>query len=970
MLTVTKSALIERSLARSEPLPDEANFYSAYDWCLDPHLNVGGAIERLAGEIDRLPTTPAGWQTSEVVTNLYLLSCSLLNGADEYLRGHTLRLPAQLARGRPGRIALRVKESVIDNFPKRGRWQVRRWKDGWQSALDDFFVALAGDDAAPALFLEPVRRMSGMLQVELPADLLSVRLGVPSAFSRLDLTRSDVLTLGREFLLKCPDKSHPILLLGLRTAGTHFSALLHSFFKAEGYRRVASMTIQPKKGPSRRERRELANYASLGFTLAIVDDPPNSGGTIVLAIDIARRAGFDLARIKAFLPTHPATPNWAATLPDRMVVTLEPERWRKHHLLAPETAERQLREYYSQKGFSDICVVGGGRADELNAALHNGANSKRGVTLKRIFEVRLSTPQGKQETRYVLAKGVGSGYLGYPAFLASLRLSEFVPPLLGLRDGILYTEWLPQQADVANLVTDRESWIDTTAAYVAARTRRLGLPKDRSPGRAVHENGLLLLAESFGRAYGRFAVGILMRSRILRRLLGLQCPTPTLIDGNMGNARWIEGECGPLKTGYYGHGLGKTQLNMIDPAYDLAETILSFQLSADEEALLIRQYVDYSGDIEVERRLFINKLLAGLWTMQSAQEQLFSVMGTGERQQALHRRFLGAWDFLTVQTANFCGAHCRPPKPVRWHAPLVMLDIDGVIDRHVFGYPSATGASMEALRLLASSGRSVVLNTARSVAEVKDYCEAYGLAGGVAENGAYLWDAVARRGQPLLDQETMVQLNELREQLRQIPGVFLDERHRYSIRAYMFERQPRGLLSRLVNLFSVGEGAPVPLPTLLMNQLIATLRLDRLAFHHTRVDTAIVAKGIDKGTGLTALRNRVVGPDAETIAIGDSQFDLPMFRAATRSFAPGHISCRREARLLGCMVSRYTYQRGLLDIVRTLVDGVQDSDPIGSASGSDGEALFLDLLKAADRPNRLELVRALFDRATFMSFVR
>lgn len=972
MLTKAKPAMSDRLPVRHDLLPAETNFYSAYDWCLDPHLMVGEAIEHLAGEIDRLPSTPGGWQTNEVTTNMFLLCCSLLNGIDEYLRGHTLRLPAQLARTRPGRIALWATEKVAENLPKQNRTQVCRWKEEWENGLDGFFVVLARGDSDPASFAESAQKLSGMLQSPLPSDLLDLRLGVPSAFSRLDITHFDVLALGRQFVRQYPDRSHPILLLGLRTAGTYFSALLRSFFKAEGYQQIASLTVQPKKGPSRRERKELARYAKQGFTLAIVDDPPNSGGTIVLAVDIAREAGFAPARIRALVPTHPATPNWAKTLPDGLVITLEPERWRKQQLLDPKNVENRLAEYFTRQGFSDVRVVGSRRANELNVGLQNGWNRKRGATLKRIFEVQLRAPLGKNETRYVLAKSVGLGYLGYPAFLAAHRLSDFVPSVLGLRDGILYTEWLPQHPSAGGVRSDRETWIETTAAYVAARTRLLSLPKRRAAGKAVHENGMVLLAKSLGRAYGRFVLDIPMRSWIQQRLSRLPCPFPTLIDGNMGQAEWIEGKFGPLKTGY-GHGLGKTQLNAIDPAYDLAETILSFALSPEEESRLIRRYVEYSGDAEVGQRLFVNKLLAGVWTMQSAQEHLFGVMQTGQRQQELHRRYLGAWDFLTVQTARFCGARCRPSRPACWRPPLVMLDIDGVVDRRVFGYPCTTAAGMEALSLLARRGFSVALNTARSAAEVKDYCEAYGLAGGVAENGAYLWDAVARCGQPLLEQETMAQLDELREQLRRIPGVFLDERHQYSIRAFMYEKRPSSLRLRLlssIRSFGVGLGAPIPLPTLVVNHLITTLGLDRLSFHRTTSDTAVVAKDTDKGTGLTALRDRVLGADAETIAIGDTEADLPMLRAATRSFAPAQIFCRREARLLGCAVSRYRYQRGLLDIVRTLVDCGPGGSPIEKANASDGETLFLDLLQAADHPHAWALVRALFDSATFRIFVR
>lgn len=971
MLTLEKQVIVDRPPMRPGPLPAETSFYSAYDWCLDPHLTVGEAIERLIGEFDRLSGVEAGWQTREVATNIYLLSCSLLNGTDEYLRGHTLRMPAQLARTRSGRLALWATDKVAQNLPKQNWTQVCRWREEWQNGLDVLLATVVRCGCDPIPLVEIAGNLSALLRRRLPSGLLDLRLGVPSAFSRLDLMHVDVLELGRRFMRSFPDTSQPILFLGLRTAGTYFSALLRSVFKAEGYRRIAALTVQPKKGPSRWEHRQLAEFSRQGYTLAIVDDPPNSGGTIVLAVDIARQAGFDFSRIRALVPTHPATRSWAKTLPDGLVITLEPERWRKQQLLDPRMVEARLAEYLAPHGFSDIQVLESRRAEEFNDDLQHGAGGKRGTTLKWIFEVQLQNPQGDREIRHVVAKSVGLGYLGYPAFLVAQRLSYFVPPILGLRDGILYSEWLPQQQAAVDIGRNRDSWIDAAASYIAARTRLLSLPKRRTAGKAVHENGWALLAAALGRAYGRFVLDIPMRSWIQQRLHQLHCPSPTLIDGNMGCAEWIGSRFGPLKTSYFGHALGKTQLNAIDSAYDLAETILSFELSPEEEDRLVRRYVEDSGDATVGERLFINKLLAGLWTMESAQEQLFSVIQCAQQQQEQHRRFLGAWDFLTVQTARFCGARCRPPRPVSWRSPLVMLDIDGVIDRRIFGYPCTTAAGINALALLSTHGCSVALNTARSVYEVKDYCEAYGLAGGVAENGAYLWDAVKRHGRPLIDQDAMVQLDELRKALRRLPGVFLDERHRYSIRAYMIEKKPRSLLLQMRS-FGIGQGGPIPLPTLLVNHLITTLRLDRLSFHQTTIDTAVVAKCVDKGTGLTALRDQVLRPDAETIAIGDSESDLPMFRAATRSFAPAQIPCQREARLLGCTVSRYRYQRGLLDVVSTLVGREADERDgrVERAGESCGESLFLDLLRVADHLQARALFCAFFDRATFRIFVR
>jgi hypothetical protein len=189
----------------------------------------------------------------------------------------------------------------------------------------------------------------------------------------------------------------------------------------------------------------------------------------------------------------------------------------------------------------------------------------------------------------------------------------------------------------------------------------------------------------------------------------------------------------------------------------------------------------------------------------------------------------------------------------------------------------------------------------------------------------------------------------------------------------MFEKKPIGLLSRLFDSgrwLGVGPAVPVPLPTLVMSHLITALRLDRLSFHHTTIDTAVVVRGVDKGSGLRALRDLVLDRDAVTIAIGDSPSDLSMFRAATRCFAPAQISCRRQARLLGCAVSRYPYQRGLLDIVCRLVDCGPPRDLLRGAHLSDGETLFLELLRAADLKNGRTLLRTFFNRRTLGIFVR
>src|SRR5206468_1535375 len=103
-----------------------------------------------------------------------------------------------------------------------------------------------------------------------------------------------------------------------------------------------------------------------------------------------------------------------------------------------------------------------------------------GTRLKRVYEVRATDARGRSEIRYVLAKSVGWGWLGYHAFIAAEALAPFIPPVLGLRDGILYMEWLPQAGDDV-AAADRTRLPRALASYVAARARLLKLAADPCP---------------------------------------------------------------------------------------------------------------------------------------------------------------------------------------------------------------------------------------------------------------------------------------------------------------------------------------------------------------------------------------------------------------------------------------------------------------------------------------------------------
>jgi hydroxymethylpyrimidine pyrophosphatase-like HAD family hydrolase len=955
---------VDVKTAEISPIAAELSFYQNYHWCLNPCPTVGQLVGHLKNEIAKLSVTNEDWRLREVMTNVFLLSCTLLNSVDDYLRGPVYRLPRPALAITGARFAQKVLVAAerLGALVRRSRFVgARRWRQVWRTELDTFLRLFVSEKLpSPDTLVSAARELSAALRLRLPADLQAEHIRMPSAFRKQDLTPFDVLALGRKFMTCFPDRQQPILVVGPRTAGAYFAPLLRAFMQSEGYQRVDDMSFRPDQGLAVREQAELIRCASTRHLAVLIDDPPFSGGTISLAVHYLRTAGFRSGQLAILFPVRPVSRDWqshfqAVTLLDEVVLCLEPEEWHKHRMLAYGVEDR-LREYYLQGQYVSAMVVASAAVDKLNAELLNSSIGNDRDRLKRIYAVRLETSDGQVETRHVLGKGVGWGVFGYSAFLAGHRLAGLVPPLLGLRDGILYTEWLPQIT--AARAVERTAWINHAASYVAARVRCLGLGSDPTPslGRDSQHQGFRVLGDRLCQAYDSKVAAKLMHGWVRERLSHRTCPFPTLIDGKMSAAEWIVGPTGLLKTDFEHHGFGKQELNVTDPAYDLADASLQFGLAPAEEEELIRCYATSTGDTGVKERLFFNKLIAGSWAMTLALDGLLRQPSVSPSAMELNERYLKAWDFLTRESARFCGTFCNAPPTPRWNSSLVVLDIDGVLDRRIFGFPTTTAAGIQALRLLHGHGLSVAVNSARSAREIKEYCSAYGFVGGVAEYGSYVFDAVAKTECTLVSAEALEQLDELRQVLRRMPGVFLNDGYQYSIRAYTYERN-----------------GMVPLASAILPNVMSQLHLHRLRWHQTTIDTTIVAKDVDKGQGLKALLDWAGRPNLETIAIGDSEPDLAMFRSASRSFAPAHIDPQSLAQALGCQIAPDPYQVGLFEIARSLVHsegGDCPSCPPSKLDRCPHDELFLDLLEAADRSPLLLMLRALLHLKAFHSFVR
>ncbi|HXJ89044.1 MAG TPA: HAD hydrolase family protein [Candidatus Binatia bacterium] len=937
------------------PLAEEHDFYNSYTWCLNAYPSIGEVVRHLDEELTRFHAAEADWRRDEIARNVYLLACTIIDTTDDHLLGRRYNFSKVLGVF-PALSPLTKAAQATLHAAGASSAVSARGLSSWRAELELAVIAVVRSillqDAGGPDATKAISQLRSLLHKRIPVALAARHPRIPAAFRSQDLTHFDVLSLGAKFVAAFPDRKRAVLVTGLRTAGSYFAVLLRSYLESRGYTNVEFVTLRPKAGISPREKEITARKAAQNCLALLIDEPIATGATLGKGIALLTKQGISMKNVVLLFPVHRNGRNWkshadSAPIVACRILTLEHGEWYKHKLISA-TGPQVLKDYFESQGWqAEIDETG---AEGANARLNEISEDKYHTRLKWVYSVRLSRP-GETITQQVIAKSVGWGWLGYHAFVGGQKLAKFVPPIIGLRDGILYSKWVNDEGKIS-----RDEVVRTLANYTATRTRELRLSsesrtdvlRDSQAARGIEE-----LAGRLSIAYGK-AGGFLKRARMKRELAAMQSHEPTLIDARMRSLEWIASSGSMLKSDFEQHGMGKHQLNLTDPAYDLAEAILHWKLSPAEEEELLRTYAAESGDQNVYARIMLQKILAGSWSLDRALENLNDPRMRA-RHEEFNQKYIDTWNFLVVHTARFCARLCHKPAQIRWSSPLAVLDVDGVIDQQVFGYPSTTFAGIQAISLLHQNGFAIALNTARSVPEMKEYCQAYGFAGGVSEYGAHVWDGISGREKLLLSDESLEKLEHARRALRQISGVYLNDDYQYSIKAYTYEK-----------------GRSVPLPKIMVQDLLMELGLEDLSIHPTFSDTAILASETDKGRGLTELLSLTGLENAETYAVGDSSPDLRMFQVATHSFAPGHIACAASAKLIGCRIASQVYQNGFLECAQAIVksNGKSAEAPTISMETLPVQDRYLiNTLQVADRSALKSMVRAMLDPSVIQNFI-
>jgi hydroxymethylpyrimidine pyrophosphatase-like HAD family hydrolase len=783
-----------------------------------------------------------------------------------------------------------------------------------------------------------------------PRSLNASMVRLTHCFRSFDQRPEDCRRIVHRLTARFPDRSRPLLVVGLRTSGSYLGPLCGAFLTMSGYD-VDVMTFRPGQPWLQAEAECVAHAGRDGRLVCLVDDPPRSGTQLAAAAQAFERAGIARGSLVLLCQLFGSAESLPASLQAYQTVALGWDQWSVHDGLTRSAVHRTLsrvlpgRRIVRGPGVADGDVIVGAVADVERVGPRPTADPPQRGHVSAVFRAGVVDERtGDRVDHYVHVRGAGIGYFGAHALAVAGPLSEHLPQIYALENGLLYLDWLPERWRVGTPGSDGKSTIaGGIAAYVAARRRALAVGEDvseRLVGRgAVWDILADMLSDVFGRAkYGARPLVSHAAKRLVRP------SRPSIIDGSMSLANWFApptAEAAPnglLKVDFDVRAFSNEDVYCYDALFDLASAAAD-----DSEAIacgaardqlgerLRREFARTVGDAVPEERWLLYQLVYHHRVARGKDRRLLlhdararsdgqMNAPSGEHGAACHaalRELLARESAMARAYQRYFGELYFADLPPPREGGLCAIDVDWVLESRWLSFPAISPASALALRALACHGYRPVVATGRSLLEVQDRCAAYRLAGGVAEYGAVVYDHGACRVRSLLSVADRADLDALRAALVRTPGVWLDPRHEHGIRAYRIDAQ--GQRSGLA-------------PEVVRRALARTGAAERFRVHVAASQTDFTPAHIDKGTGLRALASELAagagrrGGPLLDFAIGDSASDLPMLELAGRAFAPANAD--RALRELGpdrsvrIEVMPRPSQAGLLGAVSSFVGHV------------------------------------------------
>jgi hydroxymethylpyrimidine pyrophosphatase-like HAD family hydrolase len=839
------------ALELSDPAPAQA--VSADRLLVANLLNdLDGLAELLGDELAR-----HAW------LNAFLLAAGMNQIVEDHLHGNAISL------GRVARHVHRVAPRPLGSIAAAGVraadatiWAARdlpvseRRTVDWQrhaATLVDGLADLVAGEPSPGstqTLLDSARMLIDGI-ARLPPRLRRSIIRLPSSFRNFDQRPDDLASLTREFSSRWPDRALDIIVIGVRTSGSYTAPLHGAYLRALGYRNVRVLTYRPGQRWRRNELESIANMTRAGGLALITDDAPKSGGSVARTAGELERLGFAPRSIVLLLQLPMDMPNLPGRLKKYPAVVMPWHDWSVQAHLEPEAMHQALAEMLATTA----------EIRSVERAPLPGPGARRGHVRARFKVEMRDRSTSNMSVREVHVKGVGLGYFGDHALAVSGRLQGFLPELIGLRDGLLYRWWLPEDTRLAN-VDARPVWLVARAVVDYAVDRAQALPVDEDVSLRLLDRGAVWqrAADILSKAYGRAGQLVRPITHPLAKEL-LRVTGPSVIDGRTDVGTWFArpGSAGLQKVEFDEHAFNSLDVYCYDHLFDVAG-LAPGSPDPDLAATVRSVYSQRTGRTIDPERWLLYRLVH---VAESHRDDLESVEAERELAREMQEYY---------RSTVLAGVTTVPT------GPLCVFDLDWTLETRGLGFTATTPAGAFALQALASHGYRVAIATGRSVGEVLERCRAYGLAGGVAEYGAASVESGTGRVRELLSAEDRECLELVRAELARDGSTLLDPEYRLAVRAYRFDESGRRR----------GLGAEAIAAAVESSGLTGRVRAIKGAYQ-----TDFMVNAIDKSVGLRVLMSDlgVLSRDEGkplALAVGDSAEDLPMMRLAQRALAPAN----------------------------------------------------------------------------------
>lgn len=787
------------------------------------------------------------------------------------------------------------------------------------------------------------QNITSLRRVKYPRALRDSFLKIPTVFKDEPFGPEDCFSLSRRASGDLTNNVNlgNVLIVGIRTSGCYMAPLCMTAMRNNGLKDISIITYRPGHGLLSQERNAIENtIKNNNGMVMVVDDAPYSGSVIEKVCDDLIKLGVPTASLRIMVPKFEEAPYWKkqhkkndelSALKGEHVqknttliktITIERSSLSVGQYLNTDWIRRQLKEtgcFTNELMITDVTkdIFYRGKNERFRSKGLSYRPKRPFPRYKRIFKINWKDEENNDQTKHILAISVGQGFWGYPIKILYEHLADFVPHLYALNDGVALMEWCEQSESVSIGKAVKKEILDEMASYILKRAALPMLTSLETIYRMeLNGNGLCTLNKMFGGGlglYGFLYERVLRSTKKFSKILGNggRCT----IDGKIGPQEWIvcrdSGSSSFFKIDYDEHAYDWRDLRIFDPLYDLASVIFEYCLDEESERILTEKFKDNnSGAIDnIDKKILFYKVLYAFLFKNALSTSLSGGYSTGalppstKRERIMQEKLNAKCDSFLTNTINSYLALPVKSIPISKEPIAVFsIDVDNVIELERLGFSATSKSSVEAFSMLKKAGFLPILNSGRSLKEIKSRCAAFGIPYGIAEHGSVIWDSYKKETITLPSKQQVQKKTRLLKELRKDKNIIIDDGFYCSLR--VFNR--RGWFSYPVN-------------EVLLEEYFSSLGIVDLRLIQTPGKTDIAYKGIDKGTALQTLLNRIGRGALPIYAIGDSISDASMLQIADTGYVPSNCSQELRRKLAGrenIIITPYPYQLGFLWAVK------------------------------------------------------